>query len=426
MSSRPRLLFVSARFLFPVDSGGKIRTTQILRGMKGGAFDIVLASPEPAGGAQRFAAELASVCDRFVGWPEPTRSKLFALARLRHAFGPLPIPVATDVSDAGSAAVAGELRARPEAVLFDFPHAAVWAPVRIDAVTLMFTHNVEAEIFARHAQVATDPLRRALWRAQHRKMQRFERATLQRFDAVIAVSARDAAQFQSDYGVARVCTIGTGVDLDYFAHSLPPSAPHVIFSGSMDWLANIDAMEFFLDSVWPRIARAAPDARMTVVGRAPPEALVARARARYPQWNFTGYVEDIRPHIRSAAAYVIPLRVGGGTRLKVFEAMALGCPVVSTAIGVEGLPLEQGSHYLRADDAGEMARAVIALLGDSAQREGLSRAARAHVEANFSFRAIARDFERICLDALEFHRTRQAAPQPGADARHFLRAGSNA
>ncbi len=422
MSKRPRLLFVSARFLFPVDSGGKIRTTQILRGMRGGAFEIVLASPEPPGGAQRHAAELATVCDRYVGWPESTRGRMFALTRLRHALGRLPIPVATDISKAGRGAVALELQAQPDAVVFDFPHATVWAPAQLPAASVMFTHNVEAEIFARHAQVAPDPLRRALWRSQHRKMQRFERAALQRFDTVIAVSQRDAVQFERDYGIGRVATIGTGVDLDYFTHSLPSPAPHVIFSGSMDWLANIDAIEYFLDSIWPQIARQVPDVRMTVVGKAPAAALVARARARYPDWTFTGYVDDIRPHIRSAAVYVIPLRVAGGTRLKVFEAMALGCPVVSTAIGVEGLALEASIHYLRADEAGEMARAVVTLLGDATQRERLSRTARAHVEAHASHRAIAQDFERICLEALERHRAGGAA-RPDNGSRPLLRTG---
>jgi len=400
---RPRLLFVSPRFLLPVDSGGKIRTTQILRGMKDGAFEIVLASPAPSDHG-KYAAALSALCDRFVAWPEVARGRLFNLARLRHVFDTLPIPVATEISAAANVAIGTELAARPDVALFDFVHAAVWAPASIPVPSILFTHNVEAEIFARHAQVNAGPLRRALWRWQHRKMQQFEQQTLRRFDTVIAVSARDAGQFRDDYGVGhanRIATIGTGVDLEFLGYSPPAGEPHVIFSGSMDWLANIDAIEFFLEGVWPKIAAAMPHARMTVVGRAPPKHLVERAQARAVNWNFTGYVDDIRPHIRSAAVYVIPLRVGGGTRLKVFEAMALGCPVVSTSIGVEGLPLQDGTHYVRADEADDMVQAVLLLLGDAAERQRLSGAARAYVEENFSFRTIARDFERICLDTLQ-------------------------
>jgi polysaccharide biosynthesis protein PslH len=401
--TRPRLLFVSPRFLFPIDSGGKIRTTQILRGMKNGAFEIVLASPVPHDHA-RYGAALASVCDHCVGWPEVVRGPMFNLARLRHVFSSLPIPVATELSADASGAINAELAKQPDVALFDFVHAAAWAPPRIDVPSVMFTHNVEAEIFARHAQVNTDPLRRAVWRSQHRKMRQFEQQTLRRFNTVIAVSDRDAKQFRDEYGVGndnRIATIGTGVDLDFLSYAAPASAPHVIFSGSMDWLANIDAIEFLLDSVWPSIAAAMPQACMTVVGRAPPKHLVERAQARFANWTFTGYVDDIRPHIRGAAVYVIPLRVGGGTRLKVFEAMALGCPVVSTAIGVEGLPLQHGTHYLLADAADDMAHTVVRLLGDAGTRERLSQAARSYVEENFSFRTIARDFERICLDTLQ-------------------------
>jgi polysaccharide biosynthesis protein PslH len=341
------------------------------------------------------------------------RGPLFNLTRLRHVFGRLPIPVVTEASAAADAMITRELAQRPEVALFDFVHAAVWGPTQLDVPSVMFTHNVEAEIFARHAQVSRDPLRRALWRSQYRKMCNFERDTLQRFDTVIAVSERDGKQFRQDYGIGidnRIATIGTGVDLEFLSHSAPAAAPHVIFSGSMDWLANIDAIEFFLDSVWPKIAAANPAARMTVVGRAPPQHLVERARARAVNWTFTGYVDDIRPHIRSAAVYVIPLRVGGGTRLKVFEAMALGCPVVSTAIGVEGLPLQAGTHYLLADEAQVMADSVLRLLGDAAERERLSHAARAYVAEHFSFRSIARDFEQICLETLQsFPRRAQRA-----------------
>lgn len=402
MNTRPKLLFVSPRFLFPVDSGGKIRTTQILRGMHGGVFEVTLASPVPDGAEAAFAGELSGVCDRFVGWPENRKGRWFPLARLRHALGALPIPVATDRSRAGARAVGHELARDPDVVVFDFPHSVVFAPRRLDTASVMFTHNVEAEIFARHARVASGALRRALWRSQERKMRRFERETLARFDRVIAVSSRDREAFEAA-GIARTATISTGVDLDYFTHAAPGGGDNVIFSGSMDWLANIDAMEFFLDEVWPRVLAVRPAARMTVVGRSPPAALVERARRMAPSWRFTGYVDDIRPHVREAAVYVVPLRVAGGTRLKVFEAMAVGCPVVSTAIGVEGLPLEAGRHYLQADAAADLAASVTGLLADRARGAALAAEARRHVERHFSFRAVAREFESICLDAVREH-----------------------
>jgi glycosyltransferase involved in cell wall biosynthesis len=307
----------------------------------------------------------------------------------------LPVAVATDRSRPGSRAVAAELATRPDVVVFDFPHSAVLAPGVIDVPSVLFTHNIESEIFRRHVEVAGNPVFRALWRDQLRKMERFERETLRRFDTVVAVSERDAAHFRERLGIARVSTIPTGVDLDHFAFAPPVDDDRVVFLGSMDWIANADGVEHFLESVWPEVARRRPAATMTVVGRAPPERLVRRA-AGLP-WRFTGFVEDVRPWIRGASACVIPLRVGGGTRIKAFEAMAAGCPVVSTSVGVEGLPVEPGRHCLCADAPSDFAEAVVSLLGDPALRQRIASAAR-ELAGEFGSDRAARAFEAICLE----------------------------
>src|SRR4029079_12593751 len=134
------------------------------------------------------------------------------------------------------------------------------------------------------------------------------------------------------YGVRDVSVIPTGVDLDYFTWQAPRASADadggtVVFTGSMDWMANGDGIEYFMDEVWPIVARARPRARCVIVGRSPPAPLVERARTRGLDWHFTGFVDDVRPYVREAQVYVIPLRIGGGTRIKVYEAMALGCPV---------------------------------------------------------------------------------------------------
>ena len=411
MTERERLLFVSPRFLFPVDSGGKIRTTQILRGMKGGRYQITLASPAPPDAPVRFRSELQSVCDHFVSWPEARRLPGHSLWRLRHVAGSLPIPVATDRSYAGRRLVARQMQLAPEVAVFDFPHAHVLAHAVPGVARVMFTHNVEAEIFRRHAEVAANPAARWLWNQQFRRMQAFEAEVLRQYDSVIAVSQRDAAAFRKEYGVEQCRIIETGVDLDYFAYGEPPVGHDVVFSGSMDWLANADGIRYFLDEVWAAIVADVPQARMIVVGRTPPADLVERARAAGVNWTFTGFVDDVRGYLRRASAYVIPLRVGGGTRLKVFEAMASGCPVVSTSIGVEGLPVEPGTHYLRGDDAKELAQGVVRLLRERQTALELSRTARAYVEERFSFQRVARHFESFCAAAAESVRHRGPGPQ---------------
>ena len=401
---RPRLLFVSSRYLFPADSGGKIRTTNILRGLMGGAFEITLVSPLSQGD-EPHAGHLSQVCDRFVGWPAARRTAMFQWTRMRHLVSRLPIAVATDYSNFGYRTVKAVLEEKPDVLVVDFPHAAVLAPPPYACPSVLFTHNVEAEIFRRHAVAATDPLRRAVWRDQAGKMARFEGGLVRRFDAVVAVAERDRDHFQSAYGAQNVFVIPTGVDLEYFDYQPTPQfeaddGGTVVFTGSMDWMANIDGIAFFMDYVWPAVVSARPNARFVVVGRSPPAALVERAKARGLNWIFTGFVHDVRPHVRDAHVYVIPLRVGGGTRMKVYEAMAIGCPVVSTRIGVEGLPVEPERHFIAADRAHDMAAAVLGLLRDNERRLQLSRAARAFVEANTSSSKAAKVFEQVCQHVL--------------------------
>lgn len=391
--TRRRLLFVSPRFLFPLDQGGKIRTTGILRAMRGGAFEIVLASPAPPGW-QDHAAAIATACDRFVPWPAPRQGRL---GRALALAGALPVSVATDVSVHGHAVVAQELAGGPDVVVVDFPHAAVLAPARLPVPSVLFTHNVEAEILERHAAVARG-LWQHVWRREAAKMQAFERDVLRRFDTVVAVSARDGRALAERYGLADVALIDTGVDLDFYPFHAPAAqAGTVVFSGAMDSRSNIDGITFLMDEVWPLVVAARPDARMRVVGRNPPAALVAKAERLGLAWSFTGFVDDIRPHVLAGDVAVIPLRVGSGTRLKAFEAMALGRPVVSTPLGMEGLDVQAGTHFLAADGGPAFAAAILRLLDAPALRRAIATAARAELEARFSWTQVGRQFEAICL-----------------------------
>ena len=402
-ASRPRLVFISPVFLFPNDAGGKIRTTNILRGLKGGHFEVTLVSPASAMQADLWQHELKSVCDDFISWqPTPARARW---RRGLDLLGKLPVNVKADLTPAGIDAVQRVCNKEDiDLVVFDFVHSAVLVPPILRCPSVCFTHNVEAEIFARHAKQASDGLRRWMWSSQHRKMAHFEGNALRRFERVIAVSQRDARYFGDSYGVAGAESIPTGVDLEFFAWTTPPPidashVPTVVFTGSMDWAANIDGMQFFLGQVWPLVLSQVPEARFVVVGRNPPASLQALAR-RTRNVEFTGFVDDVRPYVRGAYAFVIPLLVGGGTRIKAFEAMAMGCPVISTAIGIEGLGAEPGRHHLECNEPRAIADAVLLLLRDGSVRERLSREARTFVETRFGHREVARVFEDICIKTL--------------------------
>ncbi|MEO6277427.1 glycosyltransferase family 4 protein [Roseateles sp.] len=393
-----RVAFISPVFLFPADAGGKIRTGNILRGLKeSGQFDITLLSPATPEQQREWQGELDRQCDRFVGWaPSAARPRW---RRAPDLLSSLPVNVAADRTPAAVEAVERLLAAeRFDVVVFDFVHAAVLRPANLKGATVCFTHNVETEIFERHAKTAASAPLRWLWGSQAAKMRRFERDALARFTRVVAVSERDAKKFAAD-GLTTARAIPTGVDLDFFSWQAPAGgSPTVVFTGSMDWEANVDGIRFYIDDVWPRVRAQVPNAQLRVVGKNPPASLVQR---NVPGVNFTGFVDDVRDHARDAQAFVIPLRVGGGTRIKAFEAMAMGLPVVSTTIGIEGLDVDHGTHFLRADGAEALANATLDLFADGALRLKLSRAARALVEDRFGHRVAADVFGRILVEAAE-------------------------
>jgi len=235
-------------------------------------------------------------------------------------------------------------------------------------------------------------------------MKRFENSAARRFDGVVAVSERDARYFGALCGNDRVHVIPTGVDLDYFSfkngREIAKHGGRIVFTGSMDWRANIDGIRFLMDSVWPLIVAARPNVEMVVVGHSPPAELVRAAAVKNYRWRFTDFVDDIRPHVYGSDVYVIPLRVGGGTRIKAFEAMAMGCPVVATAVGIEGLPVQAGTHCLIADSAAALANAIVQVLDDDALRASLATHARHLVEARYSHRSAAAAFEDACVQTL--------------------------
>jgi len=271
---------------------------------------------------------------------------------------------------------------------------------------VIFTHNVESEIWRRHAETKTGMFGKLLYGAQYRRMMRYEARTLGRFDGVLAVSDADRDTFSRLYpGAIRrpAHVVPTGVDTDYFAPS--PSGPdsrEMVFTGSMDWLPNEDAMVFFCRDVLPIIRAQEPAVRLTIVGRAPTPAVKRLADAAFVQ--VTGRVDDVRPYMKDAAVYVVPLRIGGGTRLKIFEAMAMGKAVVSTTVGAEGLPVTSGDHVMLADDPRTFADAVVRLMRNVDRRREIEAAARALVVERYDWSAVAGELET----ALERFALRQA------------------
>jgi len=262
----------------------------------------------------------------------------------------------------------------------------------------LFQHNVETIIWERLRDTADSPLRKMAFRYESARMLTYERSICRAAGHVIAVSEEDADRMRSRFGVSRISAVPTGVDIDFFAapSDCPPVAD-LVFVGSMNWMPNIDGVSYFSREIMPLILTRKPDCRVAIVGRTPPPSITRLAEIE-PNVSVTGSVPDVRPYLWGSKVCIVPLRIGGGTRLKIYEAMAARIPVVSTSVGAEGLPVSDGENIVLADDPRQFAEACLDLLADSDKRGRLAGRAWDLVASSYSWKQAAESFERI-LDA---------------------------
>ncbi|MCB1232585.1 MAG: glycosyltransferase [Verrucomicrobiae bacterium] len=264
---------------------------------------------------------------------------------------------------------------------------------------VLFQHNVESQIWQRLTEEKTNTPSRFYFRNQYRRMFRAERRLSADFDGVITVSPEDSRFCREEYGLTNILgEVPTGVDTDYFAPpaNREPERGLIGFLGSMDWMPNVECVQHFARDIFPDIKARHPEARFRIIGRSPTSS-VRQLAAESPDIEVTGTVEDVRPHLDSCEVLVVPLRSGGGTRIKIFEAMAQGVPVVSTMIGAEGLPVTHERDILIADDPGEFGNAVVRLIEDAQLAKTLSTNARQKLVAEHSWESVTRKFVELCL-----------------------------
>ena len=288
-----------------------------------------------------------------------------------------------------------------DAIICDFIYPAGVLDWKSETPIVLFTHNVEAEVWERQYRLSKDPIRKLMFGLEYVRLKRSERYYAERAARVLAVSESNRRFFGRYVGGAeQVTLVPTGVDTDYFRPAPEASRDrHLVFTGSMDWAPNHDAMEYFYREILPLIRVDEPEVEIWMVGRNPPAAL-SRLVKGDPKVHLTGRVEDVRPFIDQSSVYVLPMRTGSGTRLKVFEAMASGKAIVSTPVGAEGLPVTHGENLMLAAEPAAFAKAVIRLIRDAELRRHIEVGARALVERGFSWRAATDRLEEAVATAV--------------------------
>ena len=399
-----RILWLKTELLHPVDKGGKIRSYNMLKSLKRDNHITYLTLDD--GTAAANALELANeYCDELVYIPRRQREKFttrFYVDLMINVASGLPYAIKKYESDAMRIEVAKRIADGGfEVLVCDFLAPAVNMPPSLNCALVLFQHNVEAMIWKRHYEVQTNSAKKAYLFRQWQKMRAFEAKACAMFDCVAAVSREDRDMMRREYAIENVYDIPTGVDTSFFQPSRRVEyLPHrLVFTGSMDWLPNEDAIRYFTEQIMPRIKKEVPGVTLTVVGRNPYPSLVELSK-RDASVTVTGRVDDVRPFIEESAVYIVPLRIGGGTRLKIYEAMAMEKAIVSTSIGAEGLPVVDGQEIVLADTPESFAEAVVRLLHRHDLATEIGKRAAARVRAEFGWDAVAESFAAICERAI--------------------------
>ncbi len=402
-----KILWVKAGKLLPVDAGGKIRSFNILRHLAR-EHEVVLLSYY---GGDRHPAYESAIAERLPGAqtihtaaPEggltqsldyilklPSRAP-YAVRKFTH---PKVRRTVTEWLGDG----------RFDVAVCDFLSASLNFPNRSQVPTVLFQHNVETVLWRRMAQTETAPWRKLSYSIESAKMARYETNALGRFQHVIAVSHRDRDEMLALSPDCPVTIVPTGVDTEQYrvAPSAVGNPPLIVFTGSMDWEPNIDAVEYFCREIWPAVLAAFPNVRFQIVGRSPHARVRRLASASI---EVTGTVASVIDYLRSATVVIVPLRIGGGTRLKIFEAMAMAKAMVSTSIGAEGLDVTNGRDLLIADDPQSFAAGVLQVLQNPDLRRSYEQAA-ASLAKRYDWSQIARQFADVLQDAVNNFRNRQ-------------------
>ncbi len=395
-----KILWVKSDLLHPTTKGGHIRTLEMLRRLhQRHEIHYVAFENDPAGEGVRRSGEYCTKVYPVAHAAPKRTSPAFAAQLARGLVSALPVAISRYQSVAMSRLLKQLIeRERFDSVVCDFITPASNFP-SLDGV-VVFQHNVETMIWRRHAENARNLLEKMYLKLQARRMFDYEKQVCCAARHVIAVSPDDRRLMREMFGVENVSTIPTGVDIEYFAPREETPRIGLTFVGSMDWLPNIDGVRYFCEQILPIIRRAKPDCPVRIVGREPTREIRALAE-KNPLVEVTGTVPDVRPYLWSSSVSIVPLRIGGGTRMKIYEAMAAQTPVVSTTIGAEGLDIHPPREIRIADTPEAFAAECIALMNDPALARRQALEAWRLVSGSFGWENVARQFEVILQAAAD-------------------------
>jgi glycosyltransferase involved in cell wall biosynthesis len=403
--ARLKILFLTNRSPYPIKDGQSRRTYNILKGLaRRHEVHLLSLYESPAEIEPECVKRLESFCARVEMLPAPPKTFSVAMAArlLSSLFSFEPYTIWRHYSPA----YAKRLRAWLDATTFDIIHCDI-LPLAYcvrnlnGAFCVLTDHDVSYLKARRLAAQSRNPAVKLFLYYEALKLKRLERRIFKHVNLGIAVSEVDRRHLQSLCPEGRFAVVENGVDVTTFVPKPEAAEPDtLLWIGGFHDYFNYEAILFFLDEIYPRIKKEKTDAKLYLVGGEVPDRL-RKFAARDPSIVFTGYVEDPLPYLQRASVFIAPILSGGGTKLKVLEAMSTGKAVISTSIGVEGIEGENGRHFIVADHPDSFSAGVVDLLNDRARRDFLGSNARRLIEEKYDWAAICEKTSKIYLDARE-------------------------
>jgi glycosyltransferase involved in cell wall biosynthesis len=405
------VVIVDEELPYPPNSGKRIRTLNLILPLARRHRITYLCYPSADADETRRAAEFfrsEGIETVQVDRPLPGKAGPAFYGRLAwNLLSPLPYSVQVHNSQAIRRAIRGYAATHQ----VDLWHCE-WTPYGETLQSLaigpwiVIAHNVESLIWQRYAENEPNTLKRWYIKRQWHKFERFERRMFSAAGRTIAVSEADAKLMRQRFGAARVDVVDNGVDTAYFQPN-GDTRDHrqLLFLGSLDWRPNLDAVSLLLDQVFPQVLAHEPLARLAIVGRKPPLWLVERVRASQGV-ELHADVPDVRPFLADCGLMVVPLRIGGGSRLKILESLAAECPVVSTRIGAEGLCLTPGEHFVEVESADDMAAALVEYIRNPRPIRNMARQGRRVVLDRYNWPGLSARLEAIWTEQVQTQRGR--------------------
>ncbi|RKS83223.1 glycosyltransferase involved in cell wall biosynthesis [Haloarcula quadrata] len=391
------VLVISGEAIYPPDSGGKQVVFTSVKGLAQRGHDVTVMS---AAAGRDSIPELESYCRWVPGRAEPENSYFGALKNL---LSQKPYPIKKYSSDGNKKQLKKIINSDDiDIALIEGLHTTQYGTLLSDKYNIPVvyrSHNIETDIL-RDVMKSTDNLAKKIYLyIQTRKMKKYESETVPEFNKAIMISEEDQTRIHQMCPDVNSSVVPPGIDIDYFSRTTEKVDDNtIVFLGSLDWPPNVDGFRWFYSNIYPKIKEQIPNVSLLVVGKNPPESIQEISNQSV---EITGFVEDIRPYVEAGSAFVAPIRMGSGVRIKVLNAMALGLPVVSTSLGAQGIECENGTNIQIADEPDGFASATVEMIRNPEKGKEIGEGGRKLVEEVYSIPRVAEKLEKEMIEVVE-------------------------